>query len=322
MARPIRIEFPGADYHVTARGNERRAIFRDDQDRLMFLETLEQCTLEHGLVVHGYCLMGNHYHLLVGTPHGNLSRAIGWLQTAYTIRFNRRHRRSGHLFQGRYKAQLIEADSYLLSVLRYLHLNPVRSRGKQQVLKRELRTRLETYRWSSHRAYAGLGESPPWLTRQWLLMFGKGQSAGRREYRRYMEEAFEKPVDNPWDALRGGIMLGSEPLWQKVRRFIGGKHGADELRWQDREQKLVHIREKAAGLIAKEPDSRVKVWLRVKVAGERRVDVARSLGYKDGSAVTQIIKRLEATAKTDPRLATRLERYRNLSCVTSCPLLA
>lgn len=124
MARPIRIEFEGALYHVTARGNERRAIFRSDADRALFLETLGECIAQFGLILHTYCLMRNHYHLVVETPRANLSRALGWLQTTYTIRFNRRHRRSGHLFQGRFKAHLVEADSYAMELLRYIHLNP------------------------------------------------------------------------------------------------------------------------------------------------------------------------------------------------------
>ena len=112
MARPIRIEYEGAVYHVIARGNERRKIFRSDDDRRLFLATLEQCVKENELTLHAWCLMPNHYHLVIETPRGNLSRALGWLQTAYTVRFNRRRPRSSHLFQGRFKAQLVEADSY------------------------------------------------------------------------------------------------------------------------------------------------------------------------------------------------------------------
>ena len=124
MARPIRIQFEGAVYHVTARGNERREIFRSDTDRARFVSTLEECVVANGLVLHAWCLMPNHYHLLIETPRGNLSRAVGWLQTTYTVRFNRRHGRSGHLFQGRFKAHLVEADSYAMELIRYIHLNP------------------------------------------------------------------------------------------------------------------------------------------------------------------------------------------------------
>ena len=135
MARPIRVEFEGAVYHITARGNERRRIFRDDADHEMFLATVGQCVEQHGLRLHGYCLMPNHYHLLLETPRGNLSRAIGWLQTAYTIRFNVRHQRSGHLFQGRFKAHLVEADAYAMTLLRYVHLNPVRPLKRPEICR-------------------------------------------------------------------------------------------------------------------------------------------------------------------------------------------
>ena len=112
MARPLRVEFAGAVYHVMARGHERRDIFRDDKDRGRFLETLAEVVPQFGLRLHAYCVMPNHYHLVLGTPRANLSRAMGWLQTTYTARFNARPRRSEHLFQGRFKAQLVEADEY------------------------------------------------------------------------------------------------------------------------------------------------------------------------------------------------------------------
>ena len=147
MARPIRVEFEGAAYHVTSRGNEQKEIFHDDIDRRRFLETLGQCCQRFGLVVQAYCLMPNHYHLLVQTPRANLSRAIGWLQTTYCMRFNRRHRRCGHLVQGRFKAHLIDADAYARQLVRYVHLNPVRlallglSKSRQHVIRQSLSQR-------------------------------------------------------------------------------------------------------------------------------------------------------------------------------------
>ena len=110
MARPIRVEFTDAVYHVTARGNERKAIYRDDQDRQRFLETVEEAHDRFGVVIHAYCLMSNHYHLLIQTPRANLSAAVGWLQTTYSVRFNRRHRPGGHPYQGRFKAHWVDAD--------------------------------------------------------------------------------------------------------------------------------------------------------------------------------------------------------------------
>jgi putative transposase len=156
MARPIRVEFPGAVYHVMARGNERREIYRDDRDRRRFLDTLGQAAEQYGLRVYAYRLMPNHYHLLVGTPRGNLSRALGWVQATYTARFNARHRRRGHLFQGRFKAQLVEADEYGRWLVEYIHLNPVRPRRRGARIPRERATELARYEWSSHRDYARL----------------------------------------------------------------------------------------------------------------------------------------------------------------------
>ena len=212
MARPIRVEFEGAVYHVTARGNERRAIFRNDEDRQMFLATLERSVKEYGLRLHSYCLMPNHYHLLVETPRGNLSRAIGWLQTTYTVRFNRRHRRSGHLFQGRFKAHLVEADSYAMELMRYVHLNPVRPRNKSVPVPQERRGDLQEYRWSSHRSYLGCAASPEWLCTEWLSFFGRNGASARRQYERFVNDAFGEVVKNPWDELQGGLVIGGEEL--------------------------------------------------------------------------------------------------------------
>jgi REP element-mobilizing transposase RayT len=312
MARPIRIEFAGAVYHVMARGNERRAIFFDDQDRRRFLETVAEMVEQFGVRLHAYCLMPNHYHLVVETPRGNLSQAMGWLQVAYSVRFNHRHRRSGHLFQGRYKAQLVEADSYAQGLVLYVHLNPVRPRSKAAVLPAERARELNRYRWSSHRVYAGWARRPSWLSGQWWAYWGRGLGA-HTAYRRQIAHAFGRPVDNPWDALRSGLVLGSEQLWRRVKRILSGKNGQDERRWQQREDWRTQ-RERLQQLLAAEPDRRVRMWARVRVGGERRVEVARDNGYRDGSGVTHLIKRLEAEAAQVPSLARKLE---NLSRVKS-----
>mgnify|MGYP001346069950 FL=1 len=130
MARPLRIEFPGAVYHITSRGNERKAIFRDDQDRKMFLDTLKDVTFQYNLLCHAYCLMNN--HLLIDTADGNLSIGMRQLNGIYTQRFNKRHGRVGHLFQGRFKAVLVQKDSHLLEACRYVVLNPVRAKKVQR----------------------------------------------------------------------------------------------------------------------------------------------------------------------------------------------
>ncbi|HHT9135604.1 MAG TPA: transposase, partial [Candidatus Avalokitesvara rifleensis] len=157
MARPLRLQYPGALYHITARGNERKAIFRSDEDREGFLVILAQAVDRYRLILHAYVLMGNHYHLLVETREANLSLALRHLNGLYTTYFNHIHRRVGHLFQGRYKAILVEKESYLLELSRYIHLNPVRAQVASQ---------LQSFVWSSYLDYVGRRRAPKWLTRE------------------------------------------------------------------------------------------------------------------------------------------------------------
>ena len=160
MARPLRIEFPGALYHLTSRGNARSDIFVDDLDRQKFLDILSSVVYKHRWICHGYCLMGNHYHLLIETPEGNLCRGMRQLNGVYTQAFNRRHGRVGHLLQGRYKSILVEKESYLLELCRYIVLNPV---------KAEMVNAPEDWAWSSYRATAGLTTAPEFLNTSWVL---------------------------------------------------------------------------------------------------------------------------------------------------------
>src|SRR6266571_8366879 len=164
MARPLRIEYEGAHYHVTSRGNERKAIFRDDTDREKFLELIGRAVEQFDIRVHAYVLMDNHYHLLIETPKAGLNRALRYLNGVYTQAFNRRHKRVGHLFQGRYKAILVEKDSYLLELSRYIHLNPVRIMPWKGRAGREQLRYLERYRWSSIGGYWGTGRKESWVS--------------------------------------------------------------------------------------------------------------------------------------------------------------
>ena len=310
MARPLRVEFPGAIYHVTARGNERRAIFRDDEDRRLFLATLEETFEEYGLRIHAFCLMPNHYHLLVETPRANLSRAIGWFQTTYTIRFNRRHRRSGHLFQGRFKAHVVDADDYARQLICYVHLNPVRPRDKSAIVPEDRRAALEQWRWSSHLAFLGRATAPAWLCTEWLAFFGRTRVQARRNYQALMDEAFGKRAESPWEQLRWGLALGSAAFQERIDSLLRKKTGQEELRWAIRAERG-NQRSKAAGLLAgTQPERTWQVWIRVNLAGERRIDIARAYGYKDGSAITQKLKRLQNQAKAKPAMAERMSRLK------------
>lgn len=222
MTRALRIEYPGAYYHVTCRGNERRPIFKDDSDRLAFLDRLERSLEQYRVILHVYTLMDNHFHLVIETPRGNLSEFMRHFNVVYTGYFNRRHRRSGHLYQGRFKAILIEAESYLLELSRYVHLNPVRlKRWAKRSFKEKVRY-LERYRWSSLRGY--LEGKEPWVRKQEVLAsFGGETKRGRRAYAGYVEEGIREGVESPWKKVRGQVLLGEEGFVKKVRRRIKGQ---------------------------------------------------------------------------------------------------
>lgn len=219
MARPLRLEFPGALYHVTARGNARHAIVLDDQDRQRFLDVLARVVDHFHLLLHAYCLMDNHYHLLVETPEANLSRAMRQLNGVYTQAFNRRHRRVGHVLQGRFKAIVVDQDSYLLELCRYVVLNPVRAKSTRKP---------ETYAWSSYRATAGLAATPPFLAVDWLLsQFGRQRLAAQRKYRTFVAEGIGQ--GSPWEHVQGQVLLGSERFIDRLRVGLQDKRALQEI---------------------------------------------------------------------------------------------
>lgn len=211
MARPLRIEFPDALYHVTSRGNEQRPIFRDDVDRRMFLTFLGQAVSRFGWSLTAWVLMTNHFHLVIQTPQANLSRGMHWLNSTYAGWFNHRHGRCGHLFQGRFKAFLIEKERYLREVLRYVALNPVRA---------GLVARPEEYRWSSHRSTAGLEPGDPWLDIDAILaLFDTDQQDARRLYEEFV---LAKVIHSErlWDEVINGMYLGSADWAKRMRKVV------------------------------------------------------------------------------------------------------
>lgn len=200
MARPLRIEFSGALYHVTSRGDGREDIYLDNNDRNNFLAVLAQVYERFNWECHSYCLMSNHYHLLIETPEGNLSQGMRQLNGVYTQRFNRNHGRVGHVFQGRYKAILVEKEAYLLELSRYIVLNPVRA---------EMVHTAKDWIWSSYRSTAGLVECPPWLKVDWLLSgFSKRKSKAIKQYCAFVAEGKNQP--SPWRELKNQIYLGDD----------------------------------------------------------------------------------------------------------------
>ena len=208
MARPLRIEFSGALYHVTSRGDGRDAIYVHDRDRQVWLEVLGRVCERFNWVVHAFCQMGNHYHLLVETPDGNLAKGMRQLNGVYTQRFNQTHSRVGRVFQGRYKAILVQKEAYLLDLSRYVVLSPVRARLVQEA---------GDWPWSNYRATAGMTPAPEWLELDRILAaFGERLQEAQAAYRGFVAEGKNQP--SPWEELKNQIFLGSETFVEEMRR--------------------------------------------------------------------------------------------------------
>ncbi|MCU0276736.1 MAG: transposase [Acidobacteria bacterium] len=219
MSRPMRIEFPGAVYHITSRGNEKKKIFLNDRDREVFLDIVQQVKDRFHWRFHSYVLMDNHYHLLIETPEANLSRGMRQLNGVYTREFNRWHARVGHLFQGRFKAILIEKDDYLVEVSRYIALNPVRA---------NIVDKAQDWPWSSYCATIGIDKPPAWLTVGWILeQYGADRKTAAACYKRYVEKGIGG--EYPADELRGGWILGSERFLAKIQGLIEEKNEVIEM---------------------------------------------------------------------------------------------
>lgn len=233
MARPLRLEFPGGLYHVISRGNERAPIFLDDVDRRDFLDLLSSVVVKELFQLHAYCLLGNHYHLLLETPVGRLSYGMHRLNGRYAQRFNWRHDRSGHLFEGRFKAILVERELHLLELHRYIVLNPVRA---------GIVNRPEDWKWSSYRATSGLTGAPPWLQVAWTLgQFGGTSVEGRRAFGQFVDLGIARaPEIGP---LRNQLFMGSEGFLARMRELLRNQAVAVEVPIAQRTPKAPSILE-------------------------------------------------------------------------------
>jgi putative transposase len=219
MARPLRIEYDGALYHVTSRGNERKAIFKTDSDRTLFLDTLAQVNQRFHWICHAYCLMNSHYHLVVETPDGNLSKGMRQLNGVYTQAYNRRHGRMGHLFQGRFKGILVQKDSHLLEVCRYVVLNPVRAKtiGHPRL-----------YKWSSYGATAGTAQAHPCLSAEEILShFGHRKPVAQQKYRQFIQDGIGS--SSIWEELQAQSLLGIEGFAAGLRHLVTEKQQIREI---------------------------------------------------------------------------------------------
>jgi putative transposase len=310
MARKVRIEFPGAIYHVIARGNERVKIFHEAEDYELFLGTLNAGLERFAVNVHAYCLMPNHFHLAVQTPEGNLSRFMAWLQTTFTARYNRKYRRSGHLFQGRYRAELVEDAAYAKWLILYIHLNPIRRRKAGVVSYVGSLETLNRFRWSSHRAW--MNEVKPAIQRlktKWLFQWSPKPALARKAYQQHLKREIGKKEGLDWkDRVEMGLAVGGEAFLDGLGNYLKGKKrelGGSEARLMKQKSRAVLLQK----VLAKEKDQRLQIWLRVRLLGEIQVDLAKELGYSSSAGIYQTVRRLEEQRSKNKNLHKKLNKW-------------
>jgi len=321
MARPLRIQYPGAYYHVTCRGNDRRKIFFDSEDQKIFLEKLFLSLEIYNVSLLAYVCMPNHFHLLVTTPRGNLSEFMRHFNISYTAAFNRRHRRVGHLYQGRYKSFLIDADSYLLEVSRYIHLNPIR-----KMSSRKEQDELLNYEGSSLLGYVSVGKRENFVNYKTVLDFMRGDNRkGRQDYLLFVKRGIGQEIENPLEIGRGNGIVGDFEFVQRIKRFLTKKTSKREqpaLRVLGKEFKPEELIDHFARLVGMK---KADICQRGKKSIERAMlmellyrfcqitqpTIGKLVGGIDYSAVSQARKRLHVKLRKEPKLEKRFSKLSN-----------
>ena len=277
MTRSLRIEFPGALYHVFSRGNAKQSIFQSDEDRKRFLAILGAVVDRHNWIIHAYCLMGNHFHLLVETPDPNLSEGMHLLNGVYAQTYNQEHDRVGHLFQGRYGATLIDREEYFLQAACYIVLNPVKACKVEHP---------SLYRWSSYRGTAG-GEKPPTFltTNSILLCFAQDLPTAQRLYREFVDGGIDDEVSKK---IESGRVCGGEEFLARMQELIKGKREIKDIPRLQRYAGRPHIAQILDGWRDLE-DRNGRIFKAVHEFGYTQKEAADHLGLA-GSTVSEIIK--------------------------------
>ena len=315
MARPLRIEFAGAIYHVTARGNERRAIVRDDVDRGKWLSLLDRTVERYGWRVFAFVLMDNHFHLFFQTPEPSLSAGMHHLGGSYAGYFNVRHRRSGHLFQGRFKGILVEDEGHWLELSRYVHLNPVRA---------GMAERPEDWAWSSYAGYHRPARRLGCVDYERVLAeFGGDDPAGRRRYRQYVAEGVGRALDSPLSKALHGLVLGSDRFVAKVRGLLAGRDADGEVptlgalcRQADLGDVIAAAEAACGGQVDTWKSGRrcedlsraAAAYLARQSTGLTHREIAAALGYKNPSSVSVACRRMAKAMAKDRPLAAVIRR--------------
>lgn len=305
MARPLRIEYPGAFYHATSRGNEKKDIFKSQRDREQFLSYLESATKRYGAVIHVYCLMNNHYHLLLETPLGNLSQIMRHINGAYTTYFNVKRKRAGHLFQGRYKAILVDADAYAKELSRYIHLNPVRA---------GIVARPEEYPWSSYQCFIGKKETPAWLKTDFIIgYFGERAGDARKRYGKFVDGLIGKEYMSPLsEAVVSTILGGSEFVKEIIERHLQEKQpdrNMPALKALSGKPSFEAILQAVKIEVGEDEDlsKKASIYLCHRYSGARLKEIGDRFGLSD-SAVSQASRRFAVKLKDDKKLKKMVEK--------------
>ncbi|MCD6311544.1 MAG: transposase [Elusimicrobia bacterium] len=308
MARQIRIEFEGGVYHITARGNERKTIFLCPDDRSHFLSVLNKSAIRYGIIIYAYSLMGNHYHLVIETPLGNLIKFMHSLNSVYTGYFNRIHKRVGHLFQGRYKSIIVDKDSYLLAVVRYTHLNPV---------KAGIIAKPEEYQWSSYGEYIGTQKKGLTATDFILSQFGNDKKTAVGYFKKFHYEAISKE-DQLFEKTVSGIFLGSERFIEKMKgqiksssltREIVNKRRLSDVYKRKYIMDLItrHYKVAETELIKRgsklQDAQKAAVYFLRKYTGMKVKEVSRYSGGRDYTYIPKIISFIENLKDRDTKLS-------------------
>lgn len=315
MARQLRIEFPGALYHVMSRGNEKNPIFKKDADRVLFIDTLKDSSELAGVEVIAYVLMNNHYHMIIATPNSNLSSFMRHFGLTYTVRFNKRYKRSGHLFQGRFKAILIEEDPYLMALSRYIHLNPIRAKGWEGKEVKDKWKYLKEYPWSTLPGYIEERKGVSWIQYEKIMAyFGRNEESQRTAYRRYMMDGLKTGLTNPFDEVKSQIILGCDGFVEKIRKYLIIGTEARELPALRRLKKVLTLEEV---LVETARFFRVEKERLISKEGKELRQIAMEMAYRYTGCSQEKIGKLfgvdySTVSQNRRRLSIRLKEERGL----------
>lgn len=311
MARSLRLEFEGAFYHITSRGNLRDRIFFDDKDREKFLDILRRTKERYGYLLHAYALMENHYHLFLETPKANISQIMQNINTSYTVYINKRHKRFGHLFQGRFKGIIVDKETYLIVLSRYIHLNPVRARMVESP---------EDYRWTSYREYIGAckGKESMVDIAETLSYFSKTKYAAMKAYKEFVLEGIGER-NNPMDDMVAGVLLGSEMFVAQIRRMLQRRKPDEEIPQLKKLQEIIPVEKVIKGCCKyygkKEEELRkgkgkrerqAAIYVSKIMSNAKNTEIGRYFGIQ-GSTVSEALKRVETRIKREGKFRKEIE---------------